>query len=538
MCCCHVDQGDCLQSVRGRPIAVDWAVSKAAFQAGQPDETTGSSLGSKARGINLNPSQGAAQLMSCCLAAVSATAVETEDAGAFADAEGSESHEEVVLHSTTATSPERLWNVSARLDVATRRLARGKQRRRRTCCGDWPSSWQTAKPARWCYSRRVCPSSTGPQVCRVTPVAGQQEKVAARPKAVLQAARTDKEKAGPQQEKEGRTPAASPASQAAEGAWQAELGNKGINQTVFVRGLLSNSTKQELQARLESFGSIQACRSALAMDNCQLNFCALIPCRPTSSCVCRLVINPNTKQPKGTAFVEFKESAAAAKAADASQRGRQENSALQLHGKCLARPGSSCSVCRSGEGPGVSLAGRLLDIDVALTQHDARAMAAQNSGPSRPKDKRNLYLVLLPSLALQALGETSMCRCQEYRPPDALPSSHSAQAKEGAVEEGSPAWASMSKGDQQRRKRASMEKATKLRSPNFFVSPTRLSLRNLPFSLDEKALKSLLVAAVRIHLHPVMATDIFQGWRCFSAMPSSYGALHAGRARSPALCLN
>ena len=70
------------------------------------------------------------------------------------------------------------------------------------------------------------------------------------------------------------------------------------------------------------------------------------------------------------------------------------------------------------------------------------------------------------------------------------------QAKEGQIAEESAAWQDMSKRDREKRKRADAEKATKLRSPNFFVSPTRLCLRNLPYSMDEKALKQLLLAAV------------------------------------------
>jgi len=58
-------------------------------------------------------------------------------------------------------------------------------------------------------------------------------------------------------------------------------------------------------------------------------------------------------------------------------------------------------------------------------------------------------------------------------------------------------WQEMSKGDQEKRSRASREKSTKLRSPNFYISTTRLSLRNLPYTMDEKALKTLVVAAVR-----------------------------------------
>ena len=51
-------------------------------------------------------------------------------------------------------------------------------------------------------------------------------------------------------------------------------------------------------------------------------------------------------------------------------------------------------LCRSGEGPGVLVGGRRLDIDIALTQDDARAMAAgKNQKAGASKDKRNLYLV-------------------------------------------------------------------------------------------------------------------------------------------------
>ena len=71
------------------------------------------------------------------------------------------------------------------------------------------------------------------------------------------------------------------------------------------------------------------------------------------------------------------------------------------------------------------------------------------------------------------------------------------QAKEGHIQEGSAAWEEMSANDRNRRTRAASEKNLKLRSPNFFVSMTRLSVRNLPPSLDEKSLKKLVVAAVR-----------------------------------------
>ncbi len=71
-----------------------------------------------------------------------------------------------------------------------------------------------------------------------------------------------------------------------------------------------------------------------------------------------------------------------------------------------------------------------------------------------------------------------------------------AQLKEGQIEEGSPAWQAMSVADRAKRKRTAAEARTKLKSPNFFLSRTRLCLRNLPAKLSEKALKDLVLAAV------------------------------------------
>ncbi len=69
--------------------------------------------------------------------------------------------------------------------------------------------------------------------------------------------------------------------------------------------------------------------------------------------------------------------------------------------------------------------------------------------------------------------------------------------RRGRIEEGSAAWQALSAGDQAKRRRAAEEVRLKLRSPNFLVSRTRLSLRNLPPSLDEKALRTLAMQAVK-----------------------------------------
>lgn len=72
----------------------------------------------------------------------------------------------------------------------------------------------------------------------------------------------------------------------------------------------------------------------------------------------------------------------------------------------------------------MSLAGLTLEIDVAVTQDDARAMASARAGNAASKDKRNLYLVssasIASSQASQVLPETcaelsfySKLRCME-----------------------------------------------------------------------------------------------------------------------------
>lgn len=68
--------------------------------------------------------------------------------------------------------------------------------------------------------------------------------------------------------------------------------------------------------------------------------------------------------------------------------------------------------------------------------------------------------------------------------------------KEGQIEEGSTAWQAMSAADRTKRTRAAAEARLKLKSPNFFVSRTRLCLRNLPHQISEKALRDLVITAV------------------------------------------
>lgn len=68
-----------------------------------------------------------------------------------------------------------------------------------------------------------------------------------------------------------------------------------LNKTVFVRGLPLDVTKITLQAKMEGYGRVKACR---------------------------IVMDKTTGKPKGTAFVEFEEDSGARRASDACARGR------------------------------------------------------------------------------------------------------------------------------------------------------------------------------------------------------------------------
>jgi nucleolar protein 4 len=111
---------------------------------------------------------------------------------------------------------------------------------------------------------------------------------------------------------------------------------------VFVRGLPLDATREQLFTAMRAFGAVGSCR---------------------------LVMNKEIDRPKGTAFVDFRVASAAEAAAEACARGRRR------------------------EGPGVVVAGRAVEVDLALQGDAVRQLAAEKAGTALPADKRNLYLV-------------------------------------------------------------------------------------------------------------------------------------------------
>ncbi|XP_022869951.1 RNA-binding protein 28 [Olea europaea var. sylvestris] len=145
------------------------------------------------------------------------------------------------------------------------------------------------------------------------------------------------------------------------------------------------------------------------------------------------VLHQLTKRPRGTGFLKFKTT----DAADAA-----------------------FSAANAVSGLGIFLKGRQLKVLRTLDKKTAQDKAQEKS-QKEVLDHRNLYL-----------------------------------AKEGLIMEGTPAAEGVSASDMSKRNKLHNEKMTKLQSPNFHVSKTRLIIYNVPKSMKEKSLKKLCIDAV------------------------------------------
>ncbi|CAM6106981.1 unnamed protein product [Calypogeia fissa] len=161
----------------------------------------------------------------------------------------------------------------------------------------------------------------------------------------------------------------------------------------------------------------------------------------------RLVLHPVTKKSKGNAFLEYADQEAAHAAVAAAAKNGAEDLGLVLKGRAVI-------------------------VSIAVDKNSARKIAKETFHKQVEEDKRNLSL-----------------------------------AKEGQILLGTPAAEGVSKKDMAKRQQLEHEKATKLRSPNFHVSKTRLLVHNIPKTVPEKELKKLFIEAVKSRAskqHPVI----------------------------------
>jgi nucleolar protein 4 len=174
-------------------------------------------------------------------------------------------------------------------------------------------------------------------------------------------------------------------------------------------------------------------------------------------------------QHKGCAFVLFSTVEAAIAAIETAQTASWEtvgskapNSSEKMgkgrKGDDSSAQGSALdSILLQGAGgsEGISCDGRLLLVTTAISR-----TAAADVNANKKEDRRNMRL-----------------------------------AKEGVILRGSPEAAGLSAADLDRREASWNEKKKRLQNPNFFVSNTRVSVRNLAKEVDSKTLKDFFVQA-------------------------------------------
>lgn len=165
-----------------------------------------------------------------------------------------------------------------------------------------------------------------------------------------------------------------------------------------------------------------------------------------------IVKDRETAMSKGSAFIKFSTSAEAIAAVNAATSTR-----------------------------GVFVKDRLARVDIAVEREKAQLLKSKEKVA---KDKRNLYLANEGLVALTASTSSA---------------SESTDGK-----------ALMSNEDREKRERAQTEKKKKLQNPLYFVSPTRLSVRNLSKDVNDTVLRNLCFRAAKAGLEKslVSAADI------------------------------
>jgi nucleolar protein 4 len=244
--------------------------------------------------------------------------------------------------------------------------------------------------------------------------------------------------------------------------------------TLFLRNIPFDATRRDVFDLFKGFGRIQAAY---------------------------LVKDPQTGVFRGTAFVRFKTEKACQAALEASGKSGTNGSTFVSSKNVVMGLG------QDGNMSGLSLKGRHILVDLAVDRATASSLAVQRDADGKPikkmvgKDRRNLYLKNEGRVSSSADGAAAS----------------SAGAKHGGV------WEDLPQSDRAKRERIFADKATKLRSPLFFINPTRLSIRNLAKHVTEADLKRLVTDALKTGIAKKLVTgnDAVAHWRAGGELPHS-----------------
>jgi nucleolar protein 4 len=222
--------------------------------------------------------------------------------------------------------------------------------------------------------------------------------------------------------------------------------------TVFVRNVPFTATDETLQAHFSSFGTVR---------------------------YARIVMDPETDRPRGTGFVAFYEPAIAMTCVKEAPKQTLPSSTGDDKDKKRRGETLTHSILQNEATDPTgryTLDGRILQVTRALSKGDAakRADFASESRDKRDHDKRRLFLL-----------------------------------SEGTVARGSKLHEQLGKAELDIREASAKQRQKLIKTnPNLCLSLTRLSVRNIPRSVDSKALKALAREAV-----VGFATDVKEGRR-------------------------
>ncbi|KAJ2914719.1 hypothetical protein MD484_g5700, partial [Candolleomyces efflorescens] len=208
--------------------------------------------------------------------------------------------------------------------------------------------------------------------------------------------------------------------------------------TLFVRNVPYIATEDELRTLFRAFGSLR---------------------------YARITMDPGTGRSRGTGFVCFWNKEDADKVVEQSDILRSETTGQTSAPKknpfslpSILTPDPSSSLARS-----LVLHGRTLDVVRAVTRDVASRLKEEGEKLREKQDKRNMYLL-----------------------------------REGIIHPNSPAAASLSTAEIERRTASYNQRRTLLKSnPSLFISRTRLSVRQIPLYVSERMLKRLAIHARR-----------------------------------------
>jgi len=235
--------------------------------------------------------------------------------------------------------------------------------------------------------------------------------------------------------------------------------------TLFLRNIPFDATRHDIFELFRTYGRIQAVY---------------------------LVKDHQTGVFKGTAFVRFEKEEGCAAALEAAGVNSDD-------GNFVSSKNIVMGLGQDGGMSGIMLKGRNIFIDLAVDRTTASSLAVQRDADGKPlkkmigKDRRNLYLKNEGRVSSSTESAAAI----------------SASAKHGGL------WEDLPQSDRAKRERAFADKSTKLRSPLFFINPTRLSIRNLAKHVNEADLKRLVIGALKKALEHKLVTpnDAVAHWR-------------------------